>query len=53
MSYQELPTDDEMADADEMWGFEVSELFTDPVPHVMGEKVVTLKGLPPADWSLQ
>jgi hypothetical protein len=49
MSYQELPTDEQIAFTDDLWGLEVSELFTDPVPHVVGEKVVQLKGLPPAD----
>ncbi len=55
MSYQDLPTDEQVADADDMWnakGIEVSEFFFDPPPHVMGEKRVTLKGLPPAEWSI-
>jgi hypothetical protein len=56
MSYQELPTDEQVEFADDMWnakGIEVSEFFFDPPPHVMGEKRVTLKGLPPESWSLQ
>jgi hypothetical protein len=52
MSYQEIPTDAEMKASDDLWGFEVSELFTDPVPHVVGEKRVPLKALPPNDWSI-
>lgn len=55
MSYQELPTDAEMDASDDLWnaqGLEVSEFFFDPPPHVMGEKRVTLKGLPPSEWSI-
>ena len=55
MSYQELPTDDQVADADDLWnarGLEMSELFSNDVPRVMGEKVVKPTGLPPSDWSL-
>lgn len=57
MSYQELPTDDQMDDADDLWnakGIEVSEFFFDPPPlHVVGEKRVQLKALPPNDWTFQ
>ena len=55
MSYQELPTYDQMADSDDLWnaqGLEVCEFFLVPPTHVMGVKRVTLKGLPPAEWSI-
>ena len=55
MSYQDLPTQAQVRDADEMWGvdgFEMTELFSNEVPRVMGEKVVKPSGMPPAEWSL-
>jgi len=75
MIYLELPTDEQVADSDDLWdsrGFEVAgflaacEVKEVPiaewlkatvgmhmqVPHVMREKVVTLKALPPQEWSI-
>jgi len=52
MSYHETPTDDEVKFADDLWAIEVTELFADPVPHVVGEKRVPLTGLPPSNWSI-
>ena len=33
-------------------GVEVTELFNNDVPSVMGEKVVKPTGMPPAEWGL-
>ena len=75
MSYHEIPTDAEVADADDLWnarGIEVGDFLSAcevkevpitewlkatvgvhmKVPHVMREKVVTLKALPPQEWSI-
>lgn len=70
MAYQEIPSDDDVKFADDMWGVrefvdacEVKEVpITEwlkatvgmhmDVPHVMREKVVTLKALPPQEWSI-
>jgi hypothetical protein len=55
MSFKDLPTDAQMADADDLWnarGLEMSELFSNDVPHVKGERVIKPTGLPPSDWSL-
>jgi hypothetical protein len=55
MSFQDLPTEAQVKDADEMWGvdgFEMTELFSNEVPRVMGEKVVKPTGMPPESWSL-
>jgi hypothetical protein len=52
MSYRELPTEDQMADCDDLWGLDVKELFSNDVPHVRGERVIKPSGLPPSDWSL-
>ncbi len=56
MSYQDIPTDDQVAFTDDLWnaqGLEVSELFSNDVPHVKGERVIKPSGMPPSDWSLQ
>lgn len=55
MSYEDLPTKEQVASADDLWGidgFEMSELFSNDVPHVMGERVVKPSGMPPSDWSI-
>jgi hypothetical protein len=55
MSFKDLPTDEQVAYTDDLWGvdgFEMSELFSNDVPHVKGERVVKPTGLPPSDWSL-
>lgn len=55
MSYQELPTDEQVKFTDDLWGvdgFDVSELFCNDVPHVRGERVIKPTGLPPAEWTL-
>jgi len=55
MSYQEIPSDDEVKFADDLWnaqGLDMAELFCNEVPHVRGERVVKPTGLPPSDWSL-
>lgn len=65
MSYQELPTYDQMADADDMWGVEGIEVkeatpadwlratvgMHMEVKHVRGEKVVALRAAP-EEWEL-
>lgn len=56
MSYQELPTDEQVAFTDDLWnaqGLEMSELFRNDVPHVMGERVIKPTGMPPSEWSIQ
>ena len=55
MSYQDLPTQAQVRDADEMWGvdgFAMTDLFSNEVPRVMGEKIVKPTGLPPTEWAL-
>lgn len=55
MSYQDLPSDAEVAFADDLWnakGLEMSELFSNDVPHVRGERVLKPTGLPPVSWEL-
>lgn len=55
MSYQELPTNEQVDFADDLWnaqGLEMSELFNNDVPRVRGEKVVKPTGMPP-EWTLQ
>jgi hypothetical protein len=55
MSYHDLPTQAQVRDADEMWGvdgFEMTELFSNEVPHVKGERVLKPSGMPPAEWAL-
>jgi hypothetical protein len=52
MSYQELPTDEQVAYTDDLWGLDVKELFSNDVPHVKGERVIKPSGLPPSDWSI-
>lgn len=54
MAYQDLPTDAEMDACDDLWAVnvEMSELFSNDVPHVRGERVVKPSGMPPSDWSL-
>jgi hypothetical protein len=55
VSYQDLPTAEQVAASDDLWGvdgFEMTELFSNEVPHVMGELVKKPGGLPPADWAL-
>jgi hypothetical protein len=55
MAYQEIPTDDQVKDCDDLWnaqGLDMAELFCNEVPHVRGERVIKPSGMPPADWSL-
>ena len=55
MSFQDLPTAAQVKDADEMWGvdgFEMTDLFSNEVPHVKGERVLKPTGMPPKEWSL-
>jgi hypothetical protein len=52
MSYHDLPTDAEMDACDDLWAVNVQELFSNDVPHVMGERVIKPSGLPPSEWSI-
>ena len=55
MSCQDLPTDEQVKFTDDLWGvdgFEMTELFSNDVPHVMGERVLKPTGMPPAEWEL-
>lgn len=55
MAYQDLPTDEQIAATDDLWGvdgFKFDEMFFNDVPHVKGEKVVKPTGLPPSEWGL-
>lgn len=55
MSYQELPTDDQIDATDDLWGvngFEVKEMFMNEVPHVMGELVKKPSGESTEGWVL-
>jgi hypothetical protein len=47
-----LITDAQIDAADDFWAVEVTELFSNDVPHVKGERVIKPTGMPPADWSL-
>jgi len=55
MSYDALPTDEQVAYTDDLWGvdgFDVKELFCNDVPHVKGEKVVKPSGASTDGWGL-
>ena len=55
MSYQDLPTAEQVAASDDLWGvdgFEMTDLFSNEVPHVKGERVLQPTGMPPESWSL-
>lgn len=55
MSYLELPSNEQVADADDLWnaqGLDMAELFCNEVPHVKGERVIKPSGMPPSEWSL-